>query len=121
MFAVGALIAIAACGNSGPESPRETSRPTTPTPGLEYDVLVEIERCDPGEAIGTVTNNGDETVNVFIDVTFEDADGVKVGDRIATARAVAPGTTRDWDAPYLGINDYETCHARISSVFSAPD
>jgi hypothetical protein len=113
------LLVLAACGDSGPGSPGETVAAPTPTEGPIAHVVVEVERCDPEEAVGTVTNNSDEALDMFINVTFRDADGVQVGNRIATARNVGPGESASWDAQFRGIRGYETCQAEISSVLSA--
>lgn len=120
-MAVSVMMFVAACGNSRSGTPAEANSPTAAPPDEREQVLVELERCDPAEASGTVTNDGERKLNVFIDVTFENASGVKVGDRIARARALAPGATAEWSAPFLGLGEYETCQARISSVTTAPE
>lgn len=119
-MAVSAMMFVAACGSSRSETPVEANSPTAAPPDEREQVLVELERCDPAEASGTGTNNGERTLNVFIEVTFESASGVTVGDRIARAPALAPGATVEWNAPFLGLGEYETCQARLSSVTNAP-
>ena len=120
-IAVSAMMFVAACGDSRSGAPVEANSPTAAPPDEREQVLVELERCDPSQASGTVTNNGERTLTVFIDVTFENASGVTVGDRIATERALAPGATAEWNAPFLGLGEYETCQAQISSVTTAPE
>ena len=113
------VLILAGCGSSPSESPTVVNTPTAAQPDVRDQVSVELERCDPTEAAGTVTNDGELTVNVFIDVSFLDEDGVQVGNRIATARALAPGATAEWTSPFLGLGEYETCTARVSSVTGA--
>ena len=82
--------------------------------------------CGRDEVSGTVTNNSDERVNIYIEVTFFDFDRVQIGDSTASVSGLRPGGTATWDA-YVPVDKavpgdrqaggYNRCTPRISNVF----
>jgi len=79
---------------------------------------LELEGCFSDEARGTVTNNSDVKVGVFIDVAFTDDNGVLIDSGLGSVSGLDPGQTGIWDASFFG-DDYARCRADIGSVFES--
>jgi hypothetical protein len=74
--------------------------------------------CGIEDVTGRVTNGSDQTVDVFIQIYFETADGTRVGDSNASVSALSPGQTAKWDA-YVPEPGYRNCRAEVTSAFEA--
>ena len=83
---------------------------------LPGQVDLDLYRCGSEDVTGSVTNNSDQRVDIFIEVTFENSNGVQIGDSNASVSGLRPGQKGEWDA-YVFDDSYDTCRARISSVF----
>ena len=93
---------------------------------LPSQMDLDLERCGRDEVTGKVTNNSDERVDIFIEVTFFDFDRVQIGDSTASVSGLRPGGTATWDA-YVPVDKavagdrqgggYNRCTPRISNVF----
>lgn len=76
---------------------------------------VTVDSCDVDDTIGTVTanlsilNNSSGRSNYLITVSFEDGDGVKVGDGFASANNLEPGQKARVEAVAFEEADGMTC------------
>lgn len=99
---------MAAIENVGEEQERREDLPN--------QVSLELDGCTSDGASGTVTNNADVTVSVFIEVQFTNDAGVLVDIGLGSVDGLRPGQTGEWEAFFFG-DDYARCRANIDSVY----
>ena len=84
---------------------------------LPSKMRVKLDTCYSDKAVGSVTNNSNVTVEVFVEVQFLDDKGTVIDDGIDSVSGLRPGETGKWEAPYLGDSSYATCRADVTSAF----
>lgn len=89
-------------------------------------VKLELDGCTkpgkngypPGKASGAVVNNSGRTADVWIDVFFETADGVRVADALANVRDLGPGKSATWETSVWGTSGRATnCQVRLGDIY----
>jgi hypothetical protein len=83
---------------------------------LVNEVDLALDQCTPDGASGTVTNNSDVMVDVFLDITFTADDGTLVDTGLGSVSSLAPGQTGEWDA-YVGRDDFDKCKIADHEVY----
>lgn len=87
---------------------------------LPDQMRVVTETCSRDGASGTVTNNSDLTVDIWIGVNYLDSSGVIIGDGLDSADRVRPGETAKWeDERFSELSGLANCRAEVSSVFES--
>lgn len=85
---------------------------------LPNEMTLVVDACTSDGANGTVRNDSDVTVDIYIDVQFEATDGTLVDSGTGSVSGLRPGQTGEWDASYFG-DTYARCSADIGSVFES--
>lgn len=84
---------------------------------LPRSMTIEVTQCTAKYVRGTVTNNSKLVVDVFIEGFFYDSNGIQLDDSLDSVNSLRPGTTAQWEAPFLGRGDVARCRAEVGSVF----
>jgi hypothetical protein len=105
------LLVVVGCGRP---AVRVTQAPEL---ALADQVHVTLTDCTEEAASGTVTNNADITVTIYIDVEFLDNAGVIVDNGIDSVSGVRPGETAKWEARFVGDAFFSQCRGNVRSVF----
>jgi hypothetical protein len=87
---------------------------------LPNEMRVVTERCSSDGASGTVTNESELTVDIFIGVNYLDSSGVIIADGLDSVDRIRPGETANWeDERFESLPDLDICRAEVSSVFES--
>lgn len=87
---------------------------------LPNEMRVVTETCSSDGASGTVTNNSDLTVDIWIGVNYLDSQGVIIDDGLDSVDRVRPGETARWeDERFSSLSGLANCRAEVSSVFES--
>ena len=87
---------------------------------LPNQMRVITSVCSGGGSRGTVTNNSDLTVDVFISVQYLDRVGTIIDDGLDSIDGIRPGETANWeDERYDALSGITNCRATASSVFES--
>lgn len=84
---------------------------------LPDQMRVTVDQCWSDGARGTVKNNSDVTVDVFIDVQFLDEDGVIVDNGIDSVSGLRAGESGKWEASSLADERAAKCRASVDSAY----
>lgn len=77
-------------------------------------VTAKLETCGAREITGNVRNNSDRRVDVTLQITVTDANGVRVDDFLASVPRLDPRTTAQFNESVF--REYRTCRVTIDSV-----
>ena len=81
---------------------------------------VITETCSRNGSSGTVKDNSDLTVDIFINVQYLDDNGTIIDDGLDSIDRVRPGETANWeDERFSELSDLANCRAEASSVFES--
>jgi len=116
------VLALALTGCVSASLRVETATPP-PTRGGGQPVTITASSCGTtlfgatrtGVARGTVTNRTSVTVDVFIEISWEDSDRVIVDQSNDWVRNLPPGRTAEWEARTFD-DQSRACTAIVSSV-----
>jgi hypothetical protein len=110
----GVILALVLASALGSLNREERRTPITVAP-LADRVTLTLEDCSAEAASGTVRNNSDLTVTIFVDVEFLDSAGTIVDNGIDSVHGVRPGETAKWRAD--GTGSYDRCRGNVRNVF----
>jgi hypothetical protein len=96
---------------------RTPGRTLAPAPELADRVTLMLSDCTSEAASGTVRNDSDLTVTIFVDVEFLDDGGTIVDNGIDSVHGVRPGETARWKADYVGNGSFSKCRGNVRNVF----
>lgn len=115
LVAVGAVVGMV-------NRPRAAAPAPVATVAVTLEDLVEVDlgSCsDTNGAVGTVTNNSNRTVSIFVAAQFLSEGGKILDDGLDGVSGVRPGETANFLIPYLGPErSLGTCRAELDNVYA---
>jgi hypothetical protein len=104
--------------------PSATSPTVIEPRSLTEAVEVDLEGCEASPSasriFGTVTNNSDKTVDVYVHIYLENDGGVGAGEG-TFVYGLPPGQSARWEREStFGSQQFDRCSASVDSVYETP-